>query len=138
MNLIIKLKNGVKEPEKHGDWIDLYTAEDVELKAGEYREIDLGVVLKVPINCHVMIIPRSSTFKRYGIIMANSVGIIDNEYCGNDDYVCFPAYATRGVKIEKNTRIAQFRVFLNQLPVNFYFTDKLNNKNRGGLGSTGK
>ena len=138
MLLTLKLKHGVNEPIKHGDWIDLHTAESVTLKAGEYKEIDLGIVMQVPPNCHVMILPRSSIFKRYGILMANSAGIIDHDYCGDDDYICFPAYATRDITIEKNTRIAQFRVFLNQLPVSFYFKDQLNTVNRGGLGSTGK
>lgn len=138
MLLTLKLKNGVNEPIKHGDWIDLHTAEKVTLKAGEYKEIDLGIVMQVPVNCHVMILPRSSTFKRYGIIMANSAGIIDHDYCGNDDYICFPAYSTRDITINKNTRIAQFGVFLNQLPVSFCFKDKLDTVNRGGLGSTGK
>ena len=88
----------------------MHTAESVTLKAGEYREIDLGIVMQVPPNCHVMILPRSSTFKRYGILMANSAGIIDRDYCG-DDYICFPAYATRDITIEKIPVLRNFGYF---------------------------
>lgn len=93
-----------------GDWIDLRIAEDVTLKAGDFKLIPLGVAMMLPKGYEAIIIPRSSTFKKYGIIQANSVGLIDEAYCGNNDEWHFPAFATRDIKIPKNTRICQFRI----------------------------
>ena len=125
-------------PQQHGDWIDLKTAEDCELKQGEFKLISLGVAMKLPANYEAIVVPRSSTFKNYGVLQANSLGVIDNAYCGDDDVWKFPAYATRDIFIPKGTRICQFRLIVNQYPVIFKVVQTLKGKNRGGFGSTGK
>lgn len=121
-----------------GDWIDLRISEDVRLKAGEHKLIPLGVAMKLPKGYEALIIPRSSTFKKYGVIQANSVGLIDESYCGNNDEWKFPAYATRDIEIPKNTRICQFRIIEHQPPVDIVEVTELSEINRGGFGSTGE
>jgi dUTP pyrophosphatase len=123
---------------KNGDWIDLRCAEDVSMKAGDFQIIPLGVAMQLPEGCEALVAPRSSTFKKYGIIMANSLGIIDESYCGNDDEWGFPAYAVHSTFIPKDTRIAQFRLIKHQPGIIFDETDDLGNENRGGFGSTGE
>lgn len=119
------------------DWIDLRVAEDVELKKGEFRLIPLGVAMKLPNGYEAHVVPRSSTFKNFGIIQTNSFGVIDNSYSGNDDQWYFPALAMRDTVIHKNDRICQFRIARNQPKVNFCEVEKLDEKNRCGFGSTG-
>ena len=121
----------------NGDWIDLRLAEDVELKAGEYKLLSLGVSMKLPEGYEAVIIPRSSTFRNWGIIQANHFGLIDNSYCGDDDIWHFPALAIRYTKIEKNSRICQFRIQRKMEDINFITVDTLGNVNRGGIGSSG-
>lgn len=126
------------EKTEAGDWIDLRVAEDVEMKAGEYKLIPLGVSMQLPPGYEALVIPRSSTFKHWGILQTNSCGLIDNSYCGDDDIWYFPAIATRDVLIEKNSRICQFRIQKKMKNVNFETVNTLNNVNRGGLGHSGK
>lgn len=121
-----------------GDWIDLRSAETVELKAGEYRAIPLGVGMILPDGYEAHVLPRSSTFKNYGLILANSMGVIDNSYSGDGDEWHFIAYATRDTKIIKNDRICQFRIVKNQPKIRFLIVEKLRKISRGGIGSTGK
>ena len=121
-----------------GDWIDLRSAETVELKAGEYRAIPLGIGMALPDEYEAYILPRSSTFKNYGVISANSMGVIDNSYAGDDDEWHFVVYATRDTKIIKNDRICQFRIMRNQPRIKFSLVEKLKKISRGGIGSTGK
>ena len=121
-----------------GDWIDLRIAEDVTLEAGEFKLIPLGVAMMLPKGYEALVIPRSSTFKKYGIIQANSIGLIDEAYCGNNDEWHFPAYATRNISIPKNTRICQFRIIEHQPLVKFVEVTELSDINRGGFGSTGE
>ena len=120
------------------DWIDLRAADTVELKAGEFRLIPLGVSMKLPAGYEAHVVPRSSTFKNYGILQANSVGIIDESYCGTGDQWFFPAYATRDTVINVNDRICQFRIFTHQPPVVFEIREELESSDRGGFGSTGR
>ena len=120
-----------------GDWIDLRLAETVTLKKGEYQLLSLGVSIKLPKGYEALVAPRSSTFKNYGIIMANSIGIIDETYCGTNDIWKFPALATRDITIQADTRIAQFRIIKHQPKIEFIIADKLSDSNRGGIGSTG-
>lgn len=126
------------EKVEKGDWIDLRVAEDVELKAGEFKIISLGVSMKLPAGYEAHIVPRSSTFKHWGILQTNHMGVIDNSYCGDDDIWMFPALATRDVTIEKNSRICQFRLVKKMNNVNFNTVEALNNVSRGGFGSTGE
>ena len=122
---------------EHSAWVDLRCAEDVEMKEGEFRLIPLGVAMKLPSGYEAQMAPRSSTFKKYGILLANSIGIIDPTYCGSNDQWMFPAYAARATKIEKNTRIAQFRLQELQPMLEFQVVDELEDESRGGIGSTG-
>lgn len=123
---------------KTGDWIDLRTGTDVILKAGEFKLIPLGIAMKLPKGYEALVIPRSSTFKKYGIIQTNSIGLIDETYCGNNDEWMFPALATADVTIPKNTRICQFRIFKHQSDFNLVEVENLSSTNRGGFGSTGE
>ena len=120
------------------DWIDLHAAETVTLKAGEFRLIPLGVAIALPAGYEAHIVPRSSTFKNYGILQANSMGVVDCSYCGDNDQWRMPVYATRDVTIEKNARICQFRIMQNQPPLRFTRVERLDGPDRGGFGSTGK
>lgn len=120
------------------DWIDLRASETVELKAGEFALIPLGVAMELPKGYEAHIVPRSSTFKNFGIIQTNSCGIIDGSYCGDEDMWKMPVYAVRDTRIEQNDRICQFRIVENQPKIVFEEVEHLENKNRGGFGSTGK
>lgn len=121
-----------------GDWIDLRSAETVELKAGEFKLIPLGVGMILPKNHEAHVVPRSSTFKNFGIIQTNHKGIIDESYCGNNDQWFFPAYALRDTVINSNDRICQFRIMEKQPEIVFEEVEFLKDKDRGGHGSTGK
>lgn len=120
-----------------GDWIDLYCAEDTELKAGDFKYISQGVSIKIPEGYESILAPRSSTFKRWGILQANSIGILDNSFCGDDDIWMMPVYATRDVMIPAGTRICQFRIQKNQPELEFVEVESTGEANRGGWGSTG-
>ncbi|MEG1657689.1 MAG: dUTP diphosphatase [Oscillibacter sp.] len=120
------------------DWIDLHAAEEVTLKAGEFRLIPLGVAIALPEGYEAHLLPRSSTFKNYGILQTNSMGVVDFTYRGDGDQWFMPAYATRDVTIEQNARICQFRIMKNQPRLQFVRVDHLDATNRGGFGSTGK
>lgn len=120
------------------DWIDLRASERVELKEGEFKLIPLGVAMQLPEGYEAHVVPRSSTFKNYGVIQTNSCGIIDCSYCGDEDMWRMPVYATRDTVIEKNDRICQFRIFENQPQIAFEETKCLGNESRGGFGSTGR
>ena len=120
------------------DWIDLRAAERIELKAGEFKLIPLGIAMQLPKGYEAHIVPRSSTFKNYGIIQTNHCGIVDESYCGNNDQWFVPAYALRDTVIEVNDRICQFRIFEHQPALVFDEVEDLGNTDRGGHGSTGK
>ena len=121
-----------------GDWIDLRAAETVELSPGEHKIIRLGVGMILPRGYEAHVLPRSSTFSRWGILMTNSTGIIDNSYSGDGDEWKFSAYATRETVINKGDRIAQFRIVESQPIIEFEVVDHLNDVSRGGFGSTGE
>lgn len=121
-----------------GDWIDLRSAEDVTMKAGEYKMIPLGVAMELPSGYEALVAPRSSTFRKYGILLANSVGIIDEAYKGDNDEWNFLAYATKDTKIRKNERICQFRIIQHQPLIHLQEVESLGNADRGGIGSTGR
>lgn len=129
--------HGTILPESHGEWIDLYTAEDVVLEKDELKIISLGVAMELPEGYYALVAPRSSTGIKHGIEMLNSIGIIENSYCGNDDIWGFPAHALRHTEIPKGTRICQFCLMKKHEPVEFEEVDDLGNPNRGGWGSTG-
>lgn len=120
-----------------GDWIDLRVAETVELKAGESVVIKLGVGMKLPEGFEANVVPRSSTFKNYGIIQTNHYGVIDNSYSGNEDEWRFPVYATRDTVINFDDRVCQFRIQRKMPDVEIEEVEELDAISRGGLGSTG-
>lgn len=123
---------------ENGDWIDLRAAEDVEMKTGEFRVISLGISMKLPDGYEAHVVPRSSTYKHWGVIQANHMGVIDNSYCGDNDIWKFPAIAIRDTKIYKNDRICQFRIVKKQPEFEFEEVDHLDDPDRGGFGSSGR
>ena len=143
-NLEIKIKYFCKDIEKlrfidgKSDWIDLRAAKDISLKAGEFALIPLGVGMKLPKGYEAHVVPRSSSFKNFGIIQTNSMGVIDESYCGDEDEWKFPAYAVCDTNIKVNDRICQFRIMEHQPNFTFVESEKLEDINRGGFGSTGK
>ena len=140
MKLQIKYHNEeiekIKKIDK-GDWIDLRAAEKVELKQGDFALISLGVSMKLPDGYEAYLAPRSSTFKTWGIIQTNSIGVVDNSYSGNNDIWKMPVYATRDTVINVNDRICQFRIMPKMPVVDVEEVDNLEGPDRGGFGSTG-
>ena len=120
------------------DWIDLRSAADVELKAGEFKLIPLGIAIELPHGYEAHVVPRSSTFKNFGVLQVNSMGVIDETYCGDNDQWFMPVLAVRDTKICVNDRICQFRIMEHQPALTFEQVDYLEGADRGGFGSTGK
>ena len=120
------------------DWIDLRCAEDIDLNNGNFKLIRLGVAMQLPKGYEAYILPRSSTFKNWGILQTNSMGVIDETYCGDNDEWKLPVYATRDVCIKRGERICQFRIQEHQPETEFEVVECLNNEDRSGFGSTGK
>ena len=138
----IKIKYFTNEIDKitkidKGDWIDLRAAKPVSLKAGEGKLIPLGVAMQLPEGYEAHIVPRSSTYKNFGIIQTNHQAVIDESYCGDNDQWFYPAYALRDTVISVNDRICQFRIMEKQPAINFEEVEVLGNEDRGGIGSTG-
>ena len=119
------------------DWVDLRSAEDVDLKAGESRLIRLGIAVELPEGYEAHIVPRSSTYRNFGIIQTNHMGVVDHSYCGDNDEWMYPVLAMRDTHISVNDRICQFRIMENQPALNFEEVEHLTGKERGGFGSTG-
>jgi dUTP pyrophosphatase len=120
-----------------GDWIDLRAAKTIELKKDEFTLIPLGVGMELPNNFEAHVVPRSSTFKNFGVIQTNSMGVVDESYKGDNDQWFFPAYALRDTKIEFGERICQFRIMEKMPEIEFEEVKQLGNEDRGGHGSTG-
>lgn len=138
----LKIKYHIKDLQKiekieKGDWIDLRSAYDEEFTAGEFGFIDLGVSIKIPKGYEAHLAPRSSTFKNYGILQVNSVGVIDESYAGDEDVWKMPVYATRNTVIKKNDRICQFRIIEKMHPITITEVEHMTDDPRGGFGSTG-
>ena len=119
------------------DWIDLRAAQDIDLKQGEYALVPLGVAMELPQGYEAHIVPRSSTFKNFGVIQTNHQGVVDGSYCGDNDQWFMPVYAIRDTHISCNDRICQFRIVENQPKINFQEVSVLTKADRGGFGSTG-
>ena len=122
---------------EQGDWIDLRAAERTELHQGDFRMISLGISVQLPSGYEAHIAPRSSTFKKWGILQVNSVGVVDESYCGENDVWRMPVYATRDTVIEQNDRVCQFRIVKKMEALTITQVDRLEGKDRGGFGSTG-
>ena len=142
MKLKVKFENEVCQDfefvGEKSDWIDLKAAQDYELKQFEHALINLGFALQLPNGYEAHIVPRSSTFKNFGILQTNSMGIIDNSYCGDEDYWKLPVIAMRDTVIKKGDRICQFRIMEKMSNIEVEIVKSLGNENRGGFGSTGK
>ena len=141
--MVIKIKYHSDEIEKiqpsdKGDWIDLRAAEDVTLWEGDFKIISLGVSMKLPDGYEAHIVPRSSTFKNWGILQTNGMGIIDNSYSGDNDVWGMPVYATRNTSIKKGDRICQFRIVEKMKKPAIIEVESLGGTDRGGFGSTGR
>lgn len=122
---------------ENGDWCDLRAAETVQIKQFESKLFSLGVSMELPEGYEAHIAPRSSTFSKWGVILTNSVGVIDESYKGDNDIWKANFYATRDTIINFNDRILQFRIIQKQPKIIFDEVDKLYSKDRGGFGSTG-
>lgn len=140
MEIKIKYLRDVQKMEKinNGDWIDLRAAKGVIFRKDEFVMIPLGVAMELPEGYEALIIPRSSLFKKHGVMQANSIGLIDESYKGDNDEWHFPAYATRETFIPAGERICRFRIIKHQPEINLVEVDSLGNEDRGGLGSTGR
>ena len=125
------------EVNSNGSWIDLYTYEETVLHQGDFVIIPLGVAMKLPQGFEANMVPRSSTFKRWGVIQTNHFAVIDPTYCGNDDMWGYPVYATRDITIPKDTRLCQFRINIVQPHIIFNEVTSLNEDSRGGFGTSG-
>lgn len=121
-----------------GDWIDLRAAEDVSMVVGDFKLIPLGIAMQLPEGYEAHVVPRSSTYKKWKIIQANHMGVIDESYCGDNDQWMFPAIALENTIIHKGDRICQFRIMEHQPELRFVEVSKLGNEDRGGFGSTGE
>lgn len=135
----VKYMDGTKEifQAHEGEWYDLRSAVDIHFVEGMYFKIPLGVAMELPEGYEAHVVPRSSTFQKFGIIMTNSVGIIDHAYCGDNDWWQFPALGTRDRWIHKDARIAQFRIVEVQPKIKITKVDSLGNEDRNGFGSSG-
>ena len=121
----------------NGSWIDLYTYEDTVLQPGDFKIISLGVAMKLPEGYEANFVPRSSTFKRWGVLQTNGYSVIDPTYCGDSDIWGYPVYATRAVTIPKGTRLCQFRINKVQPAIRFEEVNNLTEDSRGGFGTSG-
>ena len=148
MKIKIKYFDNAKELNiiEKGNWCDLYANKDMFIPEGEKMMIPLGVAMQLPEGYEAHVVPRSSTFKTWGIIQTNHIGIIDNSYCGENDQWFYPAYCLEpknfidnqyGTLIRKGDKIAQFRIIEVQPKKKKKKVELLGNKDRGGFGSTG-
>ena len=126
------------EMTKKGNWVDLRSAVDVELKAGEFQFIPLGVGMILPDGYEALVAPRGSSYPSYKIIITNSPGVIDDCFRGNGDQWHCAAYALKDTHIHVNERICQFRIIEKQPWLEFEETEELEAEDRGGFGSTGR
>lgn len=120
-----------------GDWVDLRSAVDITLRAGDYKLLPLGVAMKLPEGYEAYILPRSSTFNNFKMVQTNSCGIIDESYCGNNDQWFMPILALEDGIISKYDRVCQFRIQKKMPEIEFNEVETLEDVNRGGYGSTG-
>ena len=148
MKLKIKYFNNAKRLEKisKGNWIDVYANEDIFVIKNQSKTIPLGFALELPKGWEGHLAPRSSTFNMWGIIQTNSIGVVDDTYIGDDDQWCMPVYCIEpksysngvaGTWIRKGDKIGQFRIMEVMPNIEFEEVEKLDNKNRGGFGTTG-
>lgn len=122
---------------EQGDWIDIITPRQVHARKGFLCHVNLGIAIELPKGYEAIMAPRSSTFRKYGLLLGNSIGVIDHSFCGDDDEWQADFYATKDIDIAPGTRLLQFRIQKNQPAVKAVYVETLGNSNRGGFGSTG-
>ena len=122
---------------KKSDWIDLRAREDIVLEKGIHTLIPLGVAIQLPEGYEAIIAPRSSTYKNFYVLQTNSIGVVDETYCGDNDEWKLPVLAIHETEIKKGERICQFRIIEHQPDLEIEVVDALNNTDRGGFGSSG-
>ena len=139
----IKIKYFSDEIEKlrniagNSDWIDLRVAENVVMKKGEFKLIRLGVAMELPAGYEAHVVPRSSTYKNFGLIQTNHMGVIDESYKGDADEWKWPALAMRDTEVHVGDRLCQFRIMKHQPQISFFEVASLENEDRGGFGTSG-
>ena len=138
MKVVVNVDSELNMPRRNGVMWDLATSKDVQIEEGKVQVIPLGIRMKLPEGYFGLLVPRSSACLKHGIIMSNSVGIVENDYCGQDDVWGFPAYAIRDTYIKTGTRVAQFMLVKYPESLEFNKCDSMNFENRGGFGSTGE
>lgn len=122
---------------KKSDWIDLRARERIVLEKGIFKLIPLGVAIQLPEGYEAIIAPRSSTYKNFFILQTNSIGVVDETYCGDNDEWKLPVLAVEETVIEKGERICQFRIIEHQPELEIEVVESLGNEDRGGFGSSG-
>lgn len=152
MKLRIKYLKEANKLEKitKGNWIDVYAYEDIFVPEGGRAMVNLGFALELPKGWEGHLAPRSSTFKTWGIIQTNSVGVVDDTYIGNNDIWHMPVYClqgkdilndlykeVRGTWIKKGDKIGQFRIMEVMPSIEFEEVESFDNEDRGGFGTTG-
>lgn len=129
-----------------GNWIDVYANKDIFVVEGERAMIPLGFALELPKGWEAHLAPRSSTFKTWGIIQTNSVGVVDDTYIGDNDQWHMPVFCLQGKDIEgidqgtwikKGDKIGQFRIMEVMPEIEFEEVESFGNSDRGGFGTTG-
>lgn len=120
-----------------GDWVDLYSAIDLNIEAGKQYLIPLGVAMELPLGYEANVVPRSSTFKNWGLLQTNSFAVVDEAYKGDNDQWFWPVYSTRDTIITIGDKVCQFRINKKQPEIYFVEVNSLENKDRGGFGTTG-
>ena len=122
---------------KKSDWIDLRASKDIVLEKGSFTLIPLGVAIQLPEGYEAIIAPRSSTYKNFHVLQTNSIGVVDETYCGDNDEWKLPVIAIHKTEIKKGERICQFRIIEHQPDFDIEYVDVLGNEDRGGIGSSG-
>lgn len=122
---------------KKSDWIDLRASKDIVLEKGSFTLIPLGVAIQLPEGYEAIIAPRSSTYKNFHVLQTNSIGVVDETYCGDNDEWKLPVIAIHETEIKKGERICQFRIIEHQPEFDIEYVDVLGNEDRGGIGSSG-
>lgn len=120
-----------------GDAIDLIAAEDYYIEKGHSAKIRLGIAIEVPEDYCTLMLPRSSTFKYWKMLQTNSIGLIDNSYCGNNDELSMPIFATETCVVKKGERVCPI-MCIPRYKYDIEFVEKLDNEDRGGFGTSGK
>lgn len=140
--LKVKYHNGMEEFPlriKSGNGgIDVYASENISVPKNKLTLISLGISIKVPKGWQCILLPRSSSYKNFNILQANSIGLIDESYQGNNDIWKLPVISDKDIEIKRGDKIAQFMIVPNYVE-NFFIeeVESLDAPDRGGFGTSG-